>query len=402
MASSALVIAYWSTRLSSQTLVVTPSVPFAMDGSRYYLDIKAVDGLKRYAALWPGRVRCLMRRGDRSQIVFGKAYDAADLPFDVVARGDAPDSNRADFDDAAIVLAAGDSYGDLAIPDVTTTPTVFIIENTLVTRLRILRLSQGLTLRTAKSMAWMVLRERDRRRAFEQAAGLQANGSPAFDSYQHLSEAPMRYFDTRMTRSQQASPAEIDRKVAQALAGAPIRLAFSGRLARIKGVDHLVPFAEALQQTGTPFVLDIFGDGPLRAAMQDAATQSGLGDKVRLHGAVPFDETLVPTLKQTADLFVCTHRQADPSCTYMETLSCGVPIVGYDNAAFRGIAALGNVGVTVPMDDVSALARAVARLSADRPALADMIRAAGQVSQDHSFENVVQQRIDHLRTIAQV
>lgn len=388
--------------MASQTLLVTPSVPFARVGSQLYLDIKAVDGLKQYAALWPGRVKCLMRLGDRSEIVFGQPYDAAALPFEVAVLDDRLSAHSADFDEAAVVLAAGDHYPDLVIPAITATPTVFIIENTLTTRMRILRLTQGLSFRTAKSMAWMVMRERDRRRAFGQAAGLQANGTAAFNSYKSLSSAPMQYFDTRMTRAQQVSPAELEQKVSHVLAAKPLRLAFSGRLAAIKGVDHLVPFAQALMRTGTRFTLDIYGDGPLRESMQQAIESAGLQSIVRLHGSVAFDTALVPALKQTVDLFVCCHRQGDPSCTYMETLGCGVPIVGYGNIAFRGIAALGDVGRVVPMDDLSALSAAVVALDQDRTALAAMIRAATRISASHSFENVVEQRIDHLRTIAQV
>lgn len=388
--------------MASQTLLVTPSVPFARVGAKLYLDIKAVDGLKQYAARWPGRVKCLMRLGDQSEIVFGQVYDPADLPFDVGVLEQSLDAHRADFDAAAVVLASGDNYPDLAIPALTTTPIVFIIENTLTTRMRILRLTQGMSVRTAKSMVWMALRERDRRHAFRQAAGLQANGTAAFERYRSLSPAPIQYFDTRMARAQQVTPAEVEKKVAHVLSAKPLRLAFSGRLAAIKGVDHLVPFAQALMRTGTPFTLDIYGDGPLRPSMQQAVDSAGLQSLVRLHGAVPFDEALVPALKQTVDLFVCCHRQGDPSCTYMETLGCGVPIVGYGNIAFRGITALGDVGRVVPMDDVAALAAAVVALDRERAALAGMIRAAARISADHSFENVVQQRIDHLRRVAHV
>lgn len=388
--------------MQSQTLVVTPSVPMAQVGNRIFLDIKAVEGLKQYAALWPGRVRCLMRQGDRAQIAFGDFYDPADLPFDLMSIGDHLQDSPGAFDDAAVVLAAGDSHLDLAMPYVTTAPTVFVIEYTLDTRLRILRLDHGLSIQTAKSSAWLLLRERDRRRAFSKAAGLQANGTPAFDSYHALTNAPMRYFDTRMPRAQHVTAAEVEAKVVQVLAGRPLRLAYSGRLAKMKGADHLVPIAAALSRSGTPFTLDIYGDGPLRGEIAASVDRAGLQDSVRVHGPVPFDTMLVPRMKESVDLFVCCHRQGDPSCTYIETMSCGVPIVGYDNAAFKGITALGNVGLSVPTDHIVALATAITKLSNDRAQLAGMIRAAAGVSRDHSFEGVFQQRIDHLRTIAQV
>ncbi len=395
-------IAYRSMDVSSQTLVVTPSTPLGIDGSRLFLDIKAVNGLKRYAALWPGRVRCLMRLGDRSHIAFGESYDRAELPFDIVPVERTIRDHADALNDAAILLASGDSHLDLELPDIVATPTVFVIEYTLETRLRILRLDHSLSIQTAKSAAWLLLRERDRRRAFGKAVGLQANGTPAFDSYRTLTPSSICYFDTRMTNAQQITNAEIQEKIAQVRAGRPLRLAFSGRLAKMKGADHLIPFAVALKGKGTAFTLDIYGDGPLHTDLQDAVQGAGLRDLVRLNGPIPFDTGLVPKMKNSIDLFVCCHRQADPSCTYMETLSCGVPIVGYDNAAFKGIAALGNVGVTVPIDNINALATATASLADDRDRLVEMMRAAAQISQHHSFESIFSQRVNHLRTIAQV
>lgn len=38
------------------------------------------------------------------------------------------------------------------------------------------------------------------------------------------------------------------------------------------------------------------------------------------------------------------HRQGDPSCTYLETYACGMPIVGYNNQAHQGILASNNAG----------------------------------------------------------
>jgi glycosyltransferase involved in cell wall biosynthesis len=115
---------------------------------------------------------------------------------------------------------------------------------------------------------------------------------------------------------------------------------------------------------------------------------------------VPFDAVLVPLMKDRVDLFLCCHRQDDPSCTYLETLSCGVPIVGYDNAAFAGVLALGDVGLAVAMDDPAAAARAIRQLAADRDRLATMADAAAAVGRAHSFERTFAARIDHLKAIA--
>ena len=381
-------------------LVVMPSVPATVRDGSFFLDIKMVEGLALYARLWGGPVRCVIRAGDSAQIAFGRDYAAADLPFEVAiidadATGIGPLTH-----DAAVVLAAGDNHRDLPVPGLTDAPVVFIIEYTLKTRLRIIAIEQGRSLAALKNAVWTILTERRRRAAFARSAGLQANGQPGYDAYRRSSPSILRYFDSRLTDDQQIAAEALAAKQAAMRAGKPLRIVFSGRLETMKGADHLVRVAAELRRIGVPFTLDIYGDGVLRPAMQQAIEAEGLGDRVVLHGKVPFDAVLVPLMKERVDLFLCCHRQDDPSCTYLETLSCGVPIVGYANAAFAGVLALGDIGIAVAMDDPAAAARAIAVLADDRTRLAAMADAAAAVGRAHSFERTFAARIDHLKAIA--
>jgi glycosyltransferase involved in cell wall biosynthesis len=381
-------------------LVVMPSVPAAARGDGFFLDIKMVEGLVLYARLWDGPVRCAIRAGDPGQIAFGRDYTAAELPFEVVMIDADATGIGALTRDAAVVLAAGDNHRDLQLPELTDVPVVFIIEYTLTTRLRIIAIEQGRTLAAFKNMVWTLLTERRRRRAFARSAGLQANGQPGYAAYRRSSPSILRYFDSRLSDAQQIAAPALAAKQAAMREGRPLRIVFSGRLEVMKGADHLVRVATELDRAGVPFTLDIYGDGVLRPAMQRAIEATALTDRVVLHGKVPFDQVLVPLMKERVDLFLCCHRQDDPSCTYLETLSCGVPIVGYDNAAFAGVLALGDVGIAVAMDDPAAAARAIATLAGDRPRLAAMADAAAAIGRAHSFERTFAARIDHLKAIA--
>lgn len=383
------------------TLIVLPSVRAVPDGKRFFLDRKAVEGLGLYAKLWPGPVRCLMRQGERGAIGYGDTFAPDDLPFQLALIRDDPTAQPEAFADAALVLAAGDNHRDFPLAGAVAAPLVYIIEYTLATRLRIVRLTERRPLRAAKSMLWTVATERKRRRAFGHAAGLQCNGRPAYDAYRAATPDPLLFFDTRTTDARQIGDTALAAKQADVSAGRPLRLAFSGRLEPMKGADHLVPVATALARRGIAFTFDVYGDGSLRGAMAAAIGAAGLADRVILHGAVPFEEALIPAMIGRTDLFVCCHRQADPSCTYLETLSCGVPIVGYDNAAFQGVLGLGDAGAAVPMDRPDAVAAAIARLDSDRPALAAMTATAARIGAAHSFEKVFAARIAHLRAIAE-
>ena len=108
---------------------------------------------------------------------------------------------------------------------------------------------------------------------------------------------------------------------------------------------------------------------------------------VTMRGAVDFHATLVPEVRSEVAAYLMLHRQSDPSCTCVETLGCGVPVVGCGSKALAGIPALAHVGVGVAMDDVAAAAAAVRALDADRSLLARKARHAAAFARRHSFED---------------
>jgi glycosyltransferase involved in cell wall biosynthesis len=172
---------------------------------------------------------------------------------------------------------------------------------------------------------------------------------------------------------------------------------FSGRLIRMKGADHLPLVAAELNRRQIPFEMTICGDGVLADSMRQQIASLGLSSCVRMPGVLDFATELVPFVKRKDDVFVCCHRQGDPSCTYIETMSCGVPIVGYENEALGGMLRRVPAGIGVPMDDVAALADALARLHADRATLAAMSRRALEFAAENTFEETVRKRMEHLR-----
>ena len=180
--------------------------------------------------------------------------------------------------------------------------------------------------------------------------------------------------------------------------GDPLRLFFSGRLAPMKGADHLVQVAAELRRLGVPFGMTICGGGELEARIRTDIERLGLGDCVKLAGILDFKDELVPLTKHETDLFICCHRTGDPSCTYLEVMSCGVPIVGYDNEAFRGIVRESGVGWLAPMDRPETVAGKIAELSRDRAGLLDASRRAAEFGRRHTFEQTFRARIEHMRS----
>jgi glycosyltransferase involved in cell wall biosynthesis len=228
------------------------------------------------------------------------------------------------------------------------------------------------------------------------ADGVQCNGTPTYSAYSSLTPSPLLFFDTRTNGDMLTTPERIVAR-SENLAKRPIHLVFSGRLKLMKGVNHLPLVADHLRKLGVPFKMSICGDGEYLPQLKKDVRKLGL-DCITLRGTLDFETELLPFVANEADLFVCCHPRGDPSCTYLETMACGVPIVGYDNEALTGLVQASGVGWTTPLNDPKALAVKIASL---KPR--DLTIAANQsfsFAADHTFEKTFQRRIDHLDRVA--
>jgi glycosyltransferase involved in cell wall biosynthesis len=144
-----------------------------------------------------------------------------------------------------------------------------------------------------------------------------------------------------------------------------------GRLHPNKGFDVLIEAAARLPG----IVVAIAGEGDERAALAALARRRGIEERVRFLGWRNDQAALLAA----ADLFVCPSRHEPLGNVVLEAWSAARPVVA---AASPGPAELiehGTTGLLVPVDDVSALADAIAALCDDTArarALAEAGRAA--------------------------
>lgn len=379
-------------------LVILTSVHGARDGDRLVLDIKALEGLFIYQRCWSGPVIWALSLGDKPP-GYARAVDPSTLPFAVLEVAEDRSDLAAKLPPDAVVVAAADNYLDLGLSEQLPGQVVYIIEYTLKTRLDILRALDGPWSRKLRTLVWELLTERRRRRAVRRAIGLQCNGLPAFRLYGPMARQPMSYFDTRLGRAQQIDAPALATKQTAIRADKPLRLAFSGRIDRMKGAQFVAPLVRALKAKGLAFTFELFGDGQLGSELGQIADGELHGHLI-FNGPVPFDDALVPAMKARVDLFVCLHPQGDPACTYMETLGCGVPILSFANEAWVAMAQDQAFGATVPIGDVDAMASAIVALDADRERLAAMAGAAAAFAHAAPFEEVFERRTAHLRACA--
>jgi glycosyltransferase involved in cell wall biosynthesis len=207
------------------------------------------------------------------------------------------------------------------------------------------------------------------------------------------------FLDSRVTESMLADAETLAKRHAELLSGGPLRLAFSGRLNRMKGADDLIRVAKNLDSLGVDFTLDIFGEGTLSEFMAAEIKRERVTHRVRLRGVVDFTTELMPFIQNNIDLLVCCHRQGDPSCTYLETFACGVPIVGYANEALSGLLRNRPFGWTTPLNRPARLAQRIAALNQRREQLRTAGEAALEFASRHTFETEFAARIDQIQAL---
>lgn len=380
--------------MTSGVLTVLPSISawVAPDG-RVTIGRKFLDGMAAYLQRWDGPITVLLPSGPPTRGLDDESVDPASLGFRLLVDGNL---EQVIAQSAVVLGSAGREQAHVAgLCAKAGVPCVYVTEYTLKTRLQIVAANTSNPLLRARRAFWEWRTERFMRKALRQSAGAQCNGTPTYESYKDITPNSLLFFDTRSAARAMATEEELARRLAVLAEGGPLRLAFSGRLVAMKGADHLIEVARALQARGFPFKMTICGDGALAESMK-----AQIGSlPVEMVGVLDFESELQPLLKASCDLFVCCHRQGDPSCTYLETMSVGVPIVSYDNEAFVGVNKAADMpGWAVPMNQPELMADRIASLS--RAEIAEASRKSLAFAKQHSFESVFDQRIEHLRKLA--
>lgn len=391
--------------LPRRTLALLPNLRAQVaENGNLWLTKKFVEGMEAFVEYWDGPVLVLIEpRETPSDNLDNIEVDPRELSFgiDVLSFDDPLLEQR--LGTAAVALG-GLGYRQNHIAELCEkidTHFVIAAEYTLRTRLQIARAAKAGVFATAKRMIWEWRQEQAQRASLRRCSGVQCNGTPTYDAYGERLANSLLYFDSRITKSMLASPEEQAARAHRLAEGSPVHLAFSGRLNRMKGADDLPEVAQHLKRAGLDFTLSIFGDGNLLSSLERRIAELDLQEQVKLEGVLDFHEELMPRMRSEIDLFVCGHRQGDPSCTYLETMACGVPMIGYRNEAFAGILRRVEAGVSVTMNHPRELAIEILRAVSfrERERTVQWSKNALRFASAHTFEDTFRERIEHLKRI---
>ena len=152
-----------------------------------------------------------------------------------------------------------------------------------------------------------------------------------------------------------------------------------GRLDALKGQRDLIEIyprlAEHLRkiQPGRALRLLLIGDGFDRPGVERAVTEAGLGGAVTITGLVPYDD--IARVLSAVDVSVLPSYQEGQSRTLVESLLCGVPVVGYAAGGIPSIIRDGETGRLVTLGDKPALADAIVEVLSDPDRARQMVQA---------------------------
>lgn len=107
-----------------------------------------------------------------------------------------------------------------------------------------------------------------------------------------------------------------------------------------------------------PIELILGGEGPLLPEMKQLARELDISEKVNFLGFV--EPELAFSFWRSLDI-ACIPSNAEGFClSLLEAMACGLPIVGYAEAAISEVA--NDAGILVPMGDIDALSAALERV----------------------------------------
>lgn len=153
------------------------------------------------------------------------------------------------------------------------------------------------------------------------------------------------------------------------------RLAYLGRLIGDKGELESVEAVGLLAQAGfTDLELALAGSGPARVAIEERIARLGLGDRVRLIGAVQGEEK-IRFLRDADLLLLPTYHAEGLPYVILESLAAGTPVVTTRNAGIPDVVVEGEHGRFVAPRDPAGIAAVLRELAAAPERLRAMSRA---------------------------
>ncbi len=178
----------------------------------------------------------------------------------------------------------------------------------------------------------------------------------------------------------------------------PIRLLYTGRMDRAKGLLEMLQALELLVQDGEDVVLDLVGmaekGDPILDELQTKAASAGLSERVKYHGY----HTVGPDLfryYQQADIYILASLASEGfPRTIWEAMAHSLPVVATRVGSIPDFIA--GAAELIPPRDVSALVNAIHQVIHDPSQRQKMIIEGRKIASTNTLENRSREMVDEI------
>jgi len=210
----------------------------------------------------------------------------------------------------------------------------------------------GAVVRPYQKTSWQ--RTLQRRLLISRAAGFITYGSAAKDYLVSLGAAPDKAY-IGINTVDTTFYSEQSRQWRKPAAAGKTRFVYVGHLTRGKRLDLLFDAAGKVLESGHEFIIDIVGDGPERANLENLACRLGIDSIVSFKGFRQKNE--IPRYLGRSNCFVFPSEYDVWGLVLVEAMVCGLPsIASVKSGATRDLVIDGKTGFAVDYSDVSLVA----------------------------------------------
>jgi glycosyltransferase involved in cell wall biosynthesis len=164
-----------------------------------------------------------------------------------------------------------------------------------------------------------------------------------------------------------------------------------GRLEQIKGHDVLIKAFSAMKPMHHVKLL-IVGDGPIRKDIERQIQEKGLQNNVRMLG----QRNDIPALLNLSDCFVLSSRSEGLSCSIIEAMASGLPVIATDVGGNSELVTDEVNGYLVPSENPDALStrlQVIINDSLKRKKFAEM--SLNRAREHYSLDGMLEKYVDN-------
>lgn len=167
-------------------------------------------------------------------------------------------------------------------------------------------------------------------------------------------------------------------------------LIYTGRLAGEKNLQKLLSQFALAAEIAPDLHLLLLGEGPLAAKLPRQAQELGLGERVHLPGAVPYEE--VGGVLAAGDAFVTASVTEVHPLSIIEAMAAGLPSAAVRSPGVSDTVEHGRTGLLVSAAD--GLAAAMVALAGDEKGRQRMGAAAREASERYDIRRTVRRTLE--------